>query len=559
MKIKSPARILLVSCILALLFSACRDDDKAGAAKRADRTVPVPGADKVYVNARVWTGAEGGFRESIAVLGETILVVGSNEETQALISGVTEVVDLGGQLVVPGFIDNHTHFILSALGMQRINLRDADAPEEFSRRIAEQARAHPGEWIIEGNWDHELWGGALPTRQWIDELTPDTPVFVLRLDRHMGLANSAALRLAGIDERTVAPEGGAIIRGQDGQITGLLKDAAMRLVEGVIPPPSDAQVDAALDAAMDLALSKGVTQIHDMGMWGHLEDFLRARDTGRLRLRVYEFSLIEHAQELAEYIAVNGKGDDWLRWGGVKAFVDGSLGSTTAWFNQPYDDAPDTSGLTMVDLDVLAGQIAAADAAGLQVTVHAIGDRANNWLLDTYAHVIAANGPRDRRFRIEHAQHLSPEAIPRFAELGVIPSMQPYHAIDDGRWAEKRIGAERIKTTYAFRSLLDAKAWLSFGSDWSVAPIDTMLGLYAAVTRRTIDDLNPDGWVPEQKISVEDALRVYTHNNAYAGFQEDRLGSLAPGFLADFVVLSDDVFTVNPNELGNVCCLEDID
>ncbi len=552
MNINNAAKIGWLLASLALLLAGCGGGDQTAVDTQTAKTEPVQSADTVYLNARVWTGTGGRFREAIAVQGEKILAVGSAEEIKAVTSGNTKLVDLGGQLVVPGFIDNHTHFILSALAMQRTNLRDAASPEEFSRRIAEQARAHPGEWIIEGNWDHELWGGALPTRQWVDVATKDTPVFVLRLDRHMGLANSAALRLAGIDEKTVVPEGGEIIRDENGQITGLLKDKAMGLVESLIPPPTEAQVDAAIDAATELALSKGVTQIHDMGEWGHLQAFQRARTRGALRLRVYEFSLIEHTQELADYIAANGTGDDWLRWGGVKGFVDGSLGSTTGWFNEPYDDAPQTSGLTKVDPDLLASQIAAADALGLQVTVHAIGDRANNWLLDTYANVFAANGPRDRRFRIEHAQHLTPQAIPRFAELGVIPSMQPYHAIDDGRWAEKRIGPERIKTTYAFKSLLDAKASLTFGSDWSVAPIDTMIGIYAAVTRRTIDGLNPDGWVPEQKISVEDALRAYTHNNAYAGFQEDRLGTITPGFLADFVVLSDDIFTINPPDLATV-------
>jgi len=548
MKNKRLPLLLAGYSLILLLVTACGKEEQPLA------ELPLVVADKVYLNGRIWTGAEGAaeFAEALAIEGDTFLAVGGNEEIQRMIGTDTEQVDLGGKLVVPGFIDNHTHFILSALAMQRINLRDADTPEEFSRRIAEQANAHPGEWIIEGSWDHELWGGDLPTRQWIDEQTPDTPVFVLRLDRHMALANSAALRLAGIDDETESPEGGAIIRDEQGQITGLLKDGAMQLVERVIPPPTEEQVDAALAAASELALSKGVTQVHDMGEWGHLQAFQRARNSGSLRLRVYEFAPIDHQVELSDYIAAHGRGDDWLRWGGVKGFVDGSLGSTTAWFSEAYTDAPETSGLTMTDLDVLAGQITAADKAGLQVAVHAIGDRANDWLLDTFANVMETSAAGDQRFRIEHAQHLTAESIPRFARLGVIPAMQPYHAIDDGRWAEKRIGPERIKTTYAFKSLLDAGAWLSFGSDWAVAPIDPLVGIYAAVTRRTIDDMNPDGWVPKQKISVADALRVYTYNNAYAGFQEDRLGILAPGFLADFVVLSDDVFELDPVEIQHV-------
>ncbi len=513
-------------------------------------------ADAIYTNGHIWIGQDSAgaadFVTALAVRGNEIAAVGTDAEIRALAGPGTGQTDLQGKLVLPGFIDNHTHFLLSGLAMQRINLRDADTPEEFSRRIAEQAKKQPGEWIIEGNWDHELWGGELPSRDWIDAATPDTPVFVLRLDRHMALANSKALELAGLDDSVVAPDGGAIIRDDDGRITGLFKDAAMDLVEAVIPPPSDEQLDHALQAATDLALSHGVTQVHDMGEWGHLQVFQRAKAAGELRLRIHEYSLIGHAGELAEYIEANGRGDELLQWGGVKGFVDGSLGSTTAWFYRPYSDAPDTSGMTMTDLDQLQQQMLAADAAGLQLAIHAIGDRANDWLLDTFAGIIDAHGPGDRRFRIEHAQHLTAAAIPRFAELGVVPSMQPYHAIDDGRWAEKRIGPDRIKTTYAFRSLLDAHARLTFGSDWAVAPINPLQGIDAAVTRRTIDGLQPDGWVPEQKITVLQALQAYIRNNAWAGFQENRLGRIAPGYLADFVVLSENIFAIDPYRLADV-------
>lgn len=559
-------------CFTAMLLSGCGDETANSIAVQETPAVVPSSASRAYVNARIWTGGnaddesagkdsvdkDSEFAEAMALDGNRIKAVGSLAEIQAFIDDETEVIDLAGQLLVPGFIDNHTHFILSGLAMTRINLRDADTPEEFSRRIAAQATKQPGEWIIEGNWDHELWGGELPTRDWIDAVTPDTPVFVLRLDRHMALANSKALELAGLDDSVITPQGGAIIRDESGRMTGLLKDAAMKLVEAVIPPATEAQQDQALQAATELALSHGVTQVHDMGEWGHLQIFQRAKDAGKLRLRVYEFSLIPHAAELASYIAAHGRGDDLLRWGGVKGFVDGSLGSTTAWFYQPYDDAPETSGMTMTNLNQLRDQILAADRDGLQVAVHAIGDNANDWLLDTFADVAASNGPRDRRFRIEHAQHLTPEAIPRFAELGVVPSMQPYHAIDDGRWAEKRIGSERIKATYAFRSLVDANAKLTFGSDWAVAPINPMQGMDAAVTRRTIDGLNPDGWVPGQKISVLQALKSYTQNNAFAGFQEDKLGRIAPGYLADFVVLSANLFTIDPDTLPEVRVLRTV-
>lgn len=545
-----------------LCLSACGKAPDPATEAVTSAVEPANQADIIYSNGRIWIGQDSAepadFAEAMALEGNRVQAIGSAAEIAALAGPETVTVDLGGKLVVPGFIDNHTHFLLSGLAMQRINLRDADTPEEFSRRIAEQAKKQPGEWIIEGNWDHELWGGELPTREWIDAATPDTPVFVLRLDRHMALANSKALELAGLDDSVVAPEGGAIIRDDSGRITGLFKDAAMDLVEAVIPPPGEAQLDQALQAATDLALSYGVTQVHDMGEWGHLQVYQRAKDSGNLRLRINEYSLIAHAPELATYIAEHGRGDDWLRWGGVKGFVDGSLGSTTAWFHEAYSDAPDTSGMTMTDLEQLREQMLAADAAGLQLAIHAIGDRANDWLLDAFAGVIESHGTGDRRFRIEHAQHLTADAITRFAPLGVVPSMQPYHAIDDGRWAEKRIGAERIKTTYAFRSLLDANATLTFGSDWAVAPINPLQGIDAAVTRRTIDGLRPDGWVPEQKISVLQAVQAYTRNNAYAGFQEDRLGRIAPGFLADFVVLSDNIFTIDPQRLAEVQVLRTV-
>jgi predicted amidohydrolase YtcJ len=254
----------------------------------------------------------------------------------------------------------------------------------------------------------------------------------------------------------------------------------------------------------------------------------------------------------ADAVARQGRGDDWVRLGGLKAFMDGSLGSTTALFFEPFNDAPNTSGL-MLEANIPEGKlkqtIKDADRAGLQCSVHAIGDRANDLLLNYFEEVARENGPRDRRFRIEHAQHLKPDDIPRFAKLGVIPSMQPYHAADDGRWAEKRIGPTRIKTTYAFRSLLDSGATLVFGSDWYVAPLSPILGIHAAVTRQTIDGKNPGGWVPEQKITVEEAVRAYTQSSAYAEFAERDKGTLETGKLADIVVLSQDIFRINPNDI----------
>lgn len=543
--------------VLGLIaLAACSSEEPADApAATADET-----ADAIYINASAWTGLEGAPRaEAIAVKGGAIQAVGSRADVEAHLGPETRVVDLGGNLVLPGFIDNHTHFLQGGFLLAQISLRDAATPEEFARRIGEYAAGlEAGQWVLGGDWDHELWGGELPRRDWIDEVTPENPVFITRLDGHMSLANSLALELAGVDADTPDPAGGLIVRDESGAPAGVLKDTAQGLVERVIPPPSEADLDAAFDRAAAHALSRGVTQIHDVNNWQSFETFLRARDRGVLNLRVYSMIQLSNWARMADYVADHGGGDDWLRWGGLKGYVDGSLGSTTAWFHEPYSDAPDNSGLTVSDLDDMYGWIHDADAAGLHIAIHAIGDRANDWLLDAYERVAEENGTRDRRFRIEHAQHLSPDAIPRFAALGVIPSMQPYHAIDDGRWAEKRIGPERIKTTYAFRSLLDAGARLTFGSDWTVAPIDPILGIYAAVTRRTIDGANPDGWVPEQKISVAEAVHAYTAANAYAGFQEDCLGTLEAGKLADFVVLSADIFAIPPEDIESTRVLRTV-
>lgn len=538
-------------CLVALLCQG---------AFAANASVPAQ-ADAIYVNGRVWTDAkDGSFAQAIAVKGENILAVDSNDKVRALADAQTKVVDLGGRLVTPGFIDNHTHFIDSSLSLTDVDLRDAATPEEFSRRIAARAKAQPGEWILHGNWDHELWGAKLPERSWIDAQTGSTPVFVVRLDGHMGLANSAALKIAGIDEHTPDPVGGEIIHDARGKPTGLLKDTAMDAVYRSIPQPSTQQIDAAMKRGFQEALSHGVTQIHDMsdGNWIALESFRRAHAAGKLGTRVYSFVPIADWAKLAEFVKRNGRGDEWLRWGGVKGFVDGSLGSTTAWFYEPFSDAPTTRGLKMVDLEDLAKRIEGADRAGLHVAVHAIGDRANDWLLDQYARVLQLDGKRDRRFRIEHAQHLRPGTFARYKQLNVIASMQPYHAIDDGRWAEKRIGAERLKGTYAFRSFLDAGVVLTFGSDWAVAPLDPITGIDAAVNRRTIDGKNPNGWQPQQRISVVEAVRAYTSSNTYAGFQEKRLGTLKAGMLADFVVLSADLFSIDPKRIPQVKVLRTV-
>ena len=536
---------ILPFILFSLLLSSCQEN--------------TPKADLIIINAKIWTAnTDQIIAKAMAIEGDKIIAVGSEEEVLAFKNDATEIIDIDGRFITPGFIDSHVHLMTGGRSLLSVDLRDARTPEEFGQRVGDFAKTiEKDEWILEGNWDHTLWGGALPHKNWIDEGTPDNPVLIMRLDWHMALANSAALKYAGIDKNTPDVEGGTIERDANGEPTGILKDNAMNLVLDKMPPMSPKQKNASFQAAMEYFLSNGVTSVHDVdGMNKDFESWTTAeqfRTDNRLQVRIYAATPLNEWETLT---TSSYKNDNWLKAGGLKGFVDGSLGSHTAAFHHDYTDKPDDKGFFINTHDDLYEWVSAADKANLHVMVHAIGDSSIHVLLNIFERVIKENGEKDRRFRIEHTQHLNPNDIHRFAELGIIPSMQPYHAIDDGRWAEEYIGSERIKTTYAFKSLLDAKAKVVFGSDWAVAPASPLQGIYAAVTRRTLDGKNPEGWVPEQKITAEQALFAYTRDAAYASFDDDIKGTLEVGKLADFVVINNDIRLAKPNIIKDLKVLQ---
>ena len=523
--------------------------------------------DLVLLRGRIWTCDPSlPEAEAIAITAGRVAAVGTSEEIAALIGAETTVIDLEGRRVLPGFNDAHVHFYIGGDTLTSVDLRKADSPTAFREEIARYAATRPaGEWILNGSWDHERWSPAeLPAAALIDAVTPEHPLWVNRADGHMMLANSMAMRLAGVDRHTPDVPGGEVVRSKDGTPTGIFKDAAKRLIDHVIPTPSADHIRSAVLAAQQYALANGVTSVQDMGVLGSrgaetmvevLRVYQALDQAGKLTLRISAHLPLPEWRRLGDAGIMAKFNSGRLQIGALKSFSDGSLGSTTAWFFEPYTDAPHTCGLPseeLLDGEQMYRNMQEADNAGLQLVIHAIGDRANSVVLDMCERLRSENGVRDRRIRIEHAQHLRPEDIGRFRELDVIASVQPYHAIDDGRWAEKRIGSKRAQTTYAFRSLIEAGVHVAFGSDWWVAPISPILGIYAAVTRRTIDGSYPDGWVPEQKVSVQDAVWAYTMGATYASGEEKSKGSVTVGKLADLVVLSEDIFSMDPTRIDEV-------
>lgn len=450
-------------------------------------------ADYIIYNAEIWTGNEAAISaDAMAIKGDRILDIGTKEDLLKYQSSNTIMMDAEGKFITPGFIDAHIHFMRSGEMLLNVQLRDAKSPEEFTQRIADFAKNLTDDsWITGGSWDHTQWGGEMPHKSWIDSVTPEIPVVVMRMDGHMLLANSAAMEVAGIDKNTADIEGGEIVRDPDGNPTGMLKDNAMNMMLDRIPAWSEERKVEIIQAASKHLLENGVTSITDMdGLNSSFQSYETAdklRSTNELQVRVYA------AQPLADYDKLdlsNYKNDHWVKVGLIKGFVDGSLGSHTAAFKEDYTNKPGYRGLYVNKDEELYRWISESDKKGFQVTVHAIGDEAIEKILNIFERVAEENGSSDRRFRVEHVQHIDSSDVDRFAELGVVASMQPYHAADDGRWAEAFIGPERTKMTYAIKSLMESNANVAFGSDWFVAPPSVILGIHAAVNRQTLDGKN---------------------------------------------------------------------
>ncbi|MDB2351404.1 amidohydrolase [Candidatus Marinimicrobia bacterium] len=507
-------------------------------------------ADIIYFNGNIYTGIKEDTRQNyIATKNNRILELGVDNYSH-LISSNTKLIDLKNNFLLPGFIDNHTHFIYGGTKLNNISLQNSRTQYEFINSFKEYIpNINNGLWLQGGNWDHENWGGALPNKSWIDSLTNNNPVLVSRVDGHMALANSKALEEANINENTPNPVGGEIVKDiNTGIPTGILKDTAIDIVRKLIPKQSHSEQDSILKTSMNYASSQGITQIHDMATWDDLQTFRRNKD--KLTLRIKTYTWYEDWEKLIDLIDKYGKGDNILRWDGIKAMIDGSLGSRTAWMHNHYLDDKNTNGIMRIkDTNSFKKMITNLDKNGIQLAIHAIGDKANDWIIKQSMNLNKVNGFIDRRIRIEHAQHLTKDAIEKIINNDIIPSMQPYGCIDDTRWMHKRINSDLMSRTYIFKTFIDKNVNLTFGSDWDVTPLNPLFGIYAAVTRKTIDGSNPGGWNPEQKLTVEEAIACYTNNNSYAVFSEKNIGVLQKDMLADFVVLSKDITSIKIDDI----------
>jgi predicted amidohydrolase YtcJ len=555
----------MIAIVAVLLISVSADCD-VGFAQAADKTRPAADAATtvtIYRNGRIYTNDPASpWAEAMLVRGEEILAAGDDDEVSALADAGAQVVDLGKHFVMPGFNDAHVHIGGAGEDWIAVRLNGVKSVAELQKRLAEGVAQHKdGEWIRGSGWDHTFWPDKkFPNRQQLDEVSSKNPVILTHISGHVAVANSLALQLAGISKATANPSGGEIERDAAGEPTGMLKEgAAMRLVDSKIPPPSMEQRRRGIELALADVAQHGVTSVQDNSAW---EDFLTYRaikNDGKLTVRITEWlPFPAPLGKLEQMRRDGGTTDPWLRTGALKMVTDGALGSRTAAMLAPYSDDPSTSGIMIMEPEKLRALAIERDKAGFQLNFHAIGDRANRVALDVFEAAAKANGPRDRRDRIEHAQVVAASDFPRFARLQVIASMQPSHQTSDMRWAEQRVGPERIKGAYAWATMEKFGIRLAFGTDYDVEPITPFRGLYGCVTRELPTGGPQGGWQPQEKISLDDCIRAYTSGSAYGEFMEGKKGELKAGEFADFIVLSKDLTKVTPSEYLNTKVLRTV-
>lgn len=517
----------------------------------------------VYLHGRIYTNDKAQpWADAMAIRDGKIRCVGKIDYVLLECGGndpSAETIQLKGKFVMPGFNDAHVHLGAAGAAMLSVQLNGATSIEELQKRIADAVAQHKeGEWITGSGWDHTLWADKkFPNKQQLDAVAPKNPVFLVHVSGHVAVANTLALQHGEIKKDTPNPPGGMIERDADGQATGMLEeDSAMSLVSARIPDLKVDQRRRGIQMVLADAAKNGVTSAQDFSDWADFLVYVQLKEEGKLTLRITEWlPFLESMDQLLNLRAQGGTTDPWLKTGALKAFTDGALGSRTAAMLEPYSDDPSTSGILTNDPDKLRAMAIERDKAGFQLNFHAIGDRANRVALDVFEAVVKANGPRDRRDRIEHAQVIAPEDLPRFAQLKVIASMQPSHETSDMRWAEQRVGPERAKGAYAWASLQKSGARLAFGTDYPVEPINPLRGLYACVTRELPEGGPVGGWQPQEKISLDDCIRAYTSGAAYAQFEEGKKGELKAGEYADFIVLSADLTKILPRDYTKTAVL----
>jgi predicted amidohydrolase YtcJ len=507
----------------------------------------------LYRNGRIYTNdPTDRWAEALLVRGEEILAVGDDDAVSALAEKGVKVVDLEKHFVMPGFNDAHVHLGGAGEDWLAVRLFGAASVAELQRRLAAAVTEHkPGEWITGSGWDHTLWPEKkFPNRQQLDEVTPRNPVLLTHVSGHVAVANSLALQLAGITKDSPNPSGGEIEKDVQGELTGMLKEgAAMRLVETKIPPRTAEQRRRGIELTLADVAKNGVTSVQDNSAWDDFLTYRALKNDGKLTVRITEWLPFSAPLEKLEQMRRDGgTTDPWLRTGALKMVTDGALGSRTAAMLAPYSDDGTTTGILTMEPDKLRQLAIERDKAGFQLNFHAIGDRANRVALDVFEAAAKANGPRDRRDRIEHAQVVAASDFPRFARLRVIASMQPSHESTDMRWAEQRVGPERARGAYAWATMQKFGVRLAFGTDYDVEPVSPFRGLYACVTRELPGGGPQGGWEPQEKISLDDCIRAYTSGSAYGEFMDGKKGELKAGEFADFIVLSSDLTKVEPSE-----------